>query len=657
MCPHFLLSCERALRRFLVAIACLSTVSSSQAELTTARLWNEHLLHAISIDTARPTVHARNLFTLSTSMYDAWAAFDPTADQYLHREKVLGLADVSAARSEAISYAAFRILQHRFVTGPAGVGPGRNETDLDTRSQMLDLGYNPDFTSTIGDSPAALGNRIAQSVIAHFMADGANEAGNYANPPGEFLPVNPPLTFDNSGTQASDPNRWQPLHFVGGRIDQFGRPINEGTQRSLTPFWGEVTPFAMTAADRSANGVYHDQGPPSQLGSAFTDAAFKQDALEMIRYSSQLDPREAVMIDISPASRGNSPLGSYDQFGYSVNPATGQPYAPQVVNRADFARVMAEFWADGPSSTAPPGHWNELRNYVTDRMESLGIPKRFEGVGPVMSDLEWDIKSMFALNGGLHDAAIAAWNHKGVYDTSRPITFIRYMGQRGQSSDSNGPAYDPDGLPLEPGLIEIITAESAAPGERHAHLASSIGKVAVRAWQGAVQGTAPFDDPSEISGVDWQLAENWMPYQLSGFVTPPFPGYVSGHSTYSRTGAEILTLMMGSPYFPGGLGEFSVPMGSGLDFEYGPTTPIDLQWATYFDAADQAALSRIWGGIHPPGDDIPGRMIGHVVGPSAWALSQKYFAGQAVPEPGGCALLTIVLAGAGCARRLRESKS
>ena len=64
----------------------------------------------------------------------------------------------------------------------------------------------------------------------------------------------------------NDPNRWQPLHFLGGRIDQFGRPINESTQRHLTPFWGQVTPFAMTAADRSANGVYHDQGPPRQLG-------------------------------------------------------------------------------------------------------------------------------------------------------------------------------------------------------------------------------------------------------------------------------------------------------------------------------------------------------------------------------------------------------
>ncbi len=609
---------------------------------TTARLWNEQLLYSISIDTARPTVHARNLFYLSAAMYDAWAAYDATASQYVYQEKVLAGGDATAARNEAISYAAYGVLMHRFVTGPAGIGPGRNESELAFRTQMQDLGYNPDFTSTIGNSPAALGNRIAQALIAHGMSDGANEAGNYAKPVGQYLPVNDPLTFDNPGTTMNDPNRWQPLHFLGGRIDQFGRPINEATQSNLTPFWGNVTPFAMTAADRSANGVYFDQGPAPQLGGV-GDAAFKDGAVAMIRYSSQLDPNDGVMIDISPASRGKSPFGTYTQVGYTVNPATGQPYTPQIVKQADFARVMAEFWADGPHSNAPPGHWNELRNYVTDRMETLGIPKRIGGTGPVVSDLEWDVKGMFALNGGLHDAAIAAWNHKGVYDTSRPISFIRYMGQLGQSSDPSGPSYNPNGLPLVPGLIEVITPETTAPGQRHANLAGNEGKIAVLSWKGAVSGVAPFDDPSEIGGVGWILAEKWMPYQLSSFVTPPFPGLVSGHSTFSRTAAEILTQLTGSPYFPGGMGEYSIPMASGLNFEYGPTTPIDLQWATYFDAADQAAVSRIWGGIHPPQDDIPGRMIGHVIGPEAWNLALSYFAGQVVPEPACLSYVLLML--------------
>ncbi|MEX2169214.1 MAG: vanadium-dependent haloperoxidase [Pirellulales bacterium] len=626
------------------------------ADPSVARVWDEQLLHAISLDTARPTVHARNLFHLSGAMYDAWAAYDTMAAPYLHHENATA-ANLELARNEAVSHAAYNIILHRFVTGPAGVGPGKATTLADIRQQMVDLGYNPDFMSTVGNSPAAVGNRVAQTVISHTLADGAREESVYRSAAGTFTPVNAPLTFDLPGNVMSDPNRWQPLHFLGGRIDQFGRPINESTQGHLTPFWGQVTPFAITAADRSPNGVYHDQGLPRQLGGA-TDAAFKQiDALTTIRLSAQLDPNDGVMIDISPASRGNTPNApfteSYDQVGYAVNPYTGQPYEPEMVKRGDFGRVMAEFWADGPRSTAPPGHWNEIANDVSDKMDALNIPRRIGGTGPVLDDLQWDVKQYFALNGALHDAAIAAWNHKGVYDSARPISFIRCMGQLGQSSDPNltvdlgGGAivntYHPDGLPLEPGLVEVITPDTTAAGERHEHLAGLEGKIAIRSWQGAIGGTAPFDDPSELSGVGWIRADQWMPYQLLGFVTPPFAGYVSGHSTFSRSAAEVMALFTGSEFFPGGIFEYDIPLGSGLDFEYGPEADMKLQFATYFDASDQASLSRIYGGIHPPADDFSGRRIGYAVGSAAFARAMNYFAG--VPEPSSVLLAVVGTAG------------
>jgi hypothetical protein len=646
----------------------LSPNDPALAAPSVARIWDEQLLHAISIDTARPTVHARNLFHLSTAMYDAWAAYDVAARQYVHHEK-LSAVDIEAARKEAISYAAYNLILHRFVTGPAGVGPGRAATVVDIRDQMAALGFDPDFTSTVGNSPAAVGNRIAQSVIQYGLGDGANEVNRYATPTGQFVPVNPPLTFDLPGNPTMvDKNRWQPLHFLGGRIDQFGRPINESTQVHLTPFWGQVKPFGITAADRSPKGVYHDQGAPRQLGGP-TDADFKErEALEFLRISEQLDPTSGELIDISPATRGNTPNApfteSYDQVGYAVNPHTGLPYTPQIVKHGDFGRVVAEFWADGPRSTAPPGHWNEIANDVSDRMEQLGVPKRIGGSGPIVGDLEWDVKKYLALNGGMHDAAIAAWNHKGVYDSARPISYIRYMGQLGQSTDPNlkvdlgggnlVDTYHPDGLPLEPGLVEVITRTTTVAGQRHQHLAGHEGKIAIHAWQGAVDGVAPFTDPSDFSGVDWILAETWMPYQLKGFVTPPFAGYVSGHSTYSRTGAEVLALFTGSEFFPGGLFEYDIPVGSGLDFEFGPSAAMKLQFATYFDASDQASISRIYGGIHPPADDFPGRRIGHIVGPDAFYRAMLLCVG--VPEPSSLLLVVIGAAALSCGRRLRARR-
>ena len=133
--------------------------------------------------------------------------------------------------------------------------------------------------------------------------------------------------------------------------------------------------------------------------------------------------------------------------------------------------------------------------------------------------------------------------------------------------------------------------------------------------------------PPRYSGVGWILAADWLPYQLPTFVTPAFAGYISGHSTFSRAAAEVLTALTGSSYFPGGLYEVSVPAGS-LKVEQGPSEDLTLQWATYFDAADAAGISRLYMGIHVSPDDFGGRKIGSRCGKAAWSLAERYFDGE-----------------------------
>ncbi len=203
---------------------------------------------------------------------------------------------------------------------------------------------------------------------------------------------------------------------------------------------------------------------------------------------------------------------------------------------------------------------------------------------------------------------------------------IRYMGSLGQSSDPNGPSYDREGLPLVPGLIEVVTTETTAPGGRHAALAGHEGEIAVRSWAGN-----PADPKTEVGGVRWILATRWVPYQLSTFVTPSFPGYASGHSAFSRAGAEVLTAITGNEYFPGGVSGYTIKAGS-LKFEKGPSTDIRLEWATYYDASDQAGQSRLWGGIHIQADDFNGRIVGSQCGKAAWARAEQYFAGTVTPS-------------------------
>jgi hypothetical protein len=86
---------------------------------------------------------------------------------------------------------------------------------------------------------------------------------------------------------------------------------------------------------------------------------------------------------------------------------------------------------------------------------------------------------------------------------------------------------------------------------------------------------------------------NWTPLLL----TPPHPTYVSGHSTFSRAAAEVMTRLTGSAYFPGGMSQWVKEAGA-LEVEAGPSTDVVLQAATYYDAADQAGISRLYGGIH-----------------------------------------------------------
>jgi hypothetical protein len=594
--------------------SCPAAAIDPKPDGSIARRWNEQVLNAIRRDVPRPGVHARNLFHLAAAMYDAWAAYDATAVGYLDREK-LTAADVQAARTEAISYAAYRVLAHRYEETRAAK-PGYLVSQSCFTAFMAKLGYDPADTIDSGSTPRALGNRIGQMVIDHFAEDGANEAKNYAdttdykNTGGM---VNPPLTVDTPSTVMKDPSVWQPL-VLAQAATQNGIPLDAGVQGYIGPQWGHVAPFAMTGAP--ADGVYHDPGPAPTFG-----PELRGYAVDVLMKESQLDATDGDTIDISPGAYGNNSLGSNDGHGRPENPVTGEPYPPQVVPLGDFGRVLAEFWADGPTSETPPGHWNTIANHVVD---SPGFERKLGGTGASLDPLEWDVKMYFAVDGAVHDAAVAAWGIKRKTLTSRPISLIRYMAMLGQSSEPSAPDYAELGLPLVPGTIERITAESSAPGERHADLAQYVGELAVRAWRGE-----PGDRKNEIGGVGWIRAKEWIPYQRRTFVTPAFPGFVSGHSTFSRAGAEALTQLTGSPWFPGGLGEFVAKKDSYLFFEKGPSVDVHLQWASYYDAADQAGQSRLWGGIHVQPDDFVGRRIGSEIGNDSVALAKTYFDGTA----------------------------
>jgi len=614
-----------------------------------ARLWNEAQLNAVREDFVRVPVQARNFFHVSIALYDAWSLYDNTADPFLMGNNYSGVSypiaalapviDTTAAQEEAMSYAAYRVLSHRFSVSPNSLF---SQFRFDTL--MSYLGYDINYTSTNYQTgtPADLGNYIGQQIINMGYTDNSNEINGHSSM--NYTPSNPFLEVDSSDNpNMTDPNRWQPL-FIVGSLDQAGNPLTSG-QIFDAPEWGRVTPFSLQANQSNIytrNGatypVYCDPGPPPALDTMVwqdsASALYKWGHTMVAVWSSHLDPDDPTTKDIGPGAYGNIPLSmlpvgshkNYYQFfaggdtstGYPINPKTNQPYAPNVVKLGDYSRVVSQYWADGPFSETPPGHWYTLLNYVSDHPS---FTKQYEGAGPILDDLEWDVKTYLTLGGTVHDCAIAAWGVKGWYDSPRPISVIRKLARYGQSSDSTLPNFHPGGITLYPNYIELIDSADALVGNNFENL----NEIKIRAWYG-------FDSiPNrtiDYAGVGWMLAADWVPYQRSTFVSPPFAGYVSGHSTFSRGAARALTLLTGDPYFPDGLGEVVIEPGNSLlFFESGPSDTVKLQWATYNDASNEASLSRIWGGIHPPFDDMYGRVAGEKIGTQSHELARSLFLG------------------------------
>jgi hypothetical protein len=650
---------------------------SAHCQQSIARYWNEVHLECIRNAYAKPTVHARHLHHMGVIMYDAWAAYDDVARPYMLGRTVGGYytpfecfpgvdsTELNAARDLAISHAAYTYLMDRY-TNPAEVPVSNGPFLIDyIYDAFVALGYNPNNAGTDYQSgdPAQLGNYIAEQMLAYGLVDGSDQESTpnaYVNE--IYEPSNALLdpVADSGNPGAENANGWQPMS-LEVCTDQAGNPIpcaNTGV-RALTPHWGNVVPFSLTECQRTYFNradydwpIYIDQGEPPYLQDTtyLPDSIlgpninlFKFGFVNTLMWHHFHNNFTGQMIDTSPAHTGSlnlvqNPTSAgeigpddlpttveefynwYNLFtgelnvpsGYEENPFTNQPYAPQEVPMADFSRATAQYWADGPRSETPPGHWFKLFNEVTDELPDQ---KYWRGdVNEPLTDLAWDVKSYFTLGGAVHDAAIACWSAKGAYDYTRPIFAIRLMADSGQCTNPALPNYHIHGLPLIDGYIELVT-QADINDPTLPFIQNDLNEIKIHTWLGPYgvgldngqwQGTLQ-------DSAGWKLAKDWWTYQVATFVTPPFPGYYSGHSTFSRTAAEVLTQITGSEYFPGGLHEYVIDTLY-ADTLHVPSQPVHLQWAKYRDASDQCSLSRIFGGLHPPQDDIPGRRVGLIIG-------------------------------------------
>lgn len=622
-------------RRILfINLLFVSVFCHSQKEHSVAREWMDIVLDMVVRDGQGPTIQARNLFHISAAMYDAWAAYDSNQKTYFLDKNYKGFnlpfnrdfkkisKNTDSLRKIAMTYAAFGVAYGRYSQY------GSKGRTIDYLFDKMDsLGYKVSSRKMNYEegSPEALGNYIANYIIE--LGDNDNSREDNRHESEMYKSVNLNLRPDLPGAEPlKNPNRWQPieirpyLRFKGDdkTLKDWNYLLIEGNTQFLTSFWGEIFSFALP---RSENNLHFDPGTPPQFNSknAISHEAYRWGFQMVQDWSGYLDPKNPKIWDVSPKgiisldAHLPETLQEYQEYYNKVkansrgkatkNPYTKKYYTKNLMKQGDYCRVIAEFWVDGPNTKSPPGHWLEFLNKVSYHPE---FERKWNGKGKVLSALEWDVKSYFVMTGTLHDAAIASWSIKNHYDYVRPITAIRYLGSLGQSSDSNLPNYNTLGLKLKKGSTELVLESDPLVGENKEHL----NKVKIFSWKGPNAIANPYND---TAGADWILAENWWPYQRYSFATPPFAGYVSGHSTFSIAGAEILNYITGSPYFPGGIETFTANKDEFLLFENGPSKTVTLQWATFYDAAIETCLSRVWGGIHPPADDIEGRRVGKKV--------------------------------------------
>jgi hypothetical protein len=182
------------------------------------------------------------------------------------------------------------------------------------------------------------------------------------------------------------------------------------------------------------------------------------------------------------------------------------------------------------------------------------------------TDLDRDVKLYFAVANVAFDAFISCWETKRFYDSSRPWTLIRHYHK----------------------------------GEK------------VMGWAGT------------DGGVREMPAEEWHPYSPQTFITPPFPGYTSGHATVSAACAKTLELFTGTDNY--GFSE------KRRHCELTETTAgefVDLDLPTWTATAEMAALSRALGGYHIPVDNNVGLKVGREIATWSWPKYQAYFDGTA----------------------------
>ncbi len=611
----------------------VSSLSSIAQEISIAQRWNECFLTINRNGTKESGTFVRRIHYSNIVMHDAWAAFEPNESTIMLGQNFNGFVTdysglpnieysienqekaISHAMRYFLSYFLFNTLQISTVTPAVPIVNLMNNLGYDMNNVSIDY--------SDGD-PAKLGNYIGHQMWQYALADGLPEYPPVWDDPNQYPPY---LLLSDPGTHLNDPYNWVQVVSEEVMLDANALPVVPSYSFAHKTF-GELKPYALTE-DFADDFVLYDndfrvyllQPAPPYFDTLVTEPVqWNQDmnrwgnllAMSWTRFLEE----DNVEMDISPATQGNYQPDlwptdienlqlAYDleegflgNIGHSLNPISGVAYSPNVVNRSDYYKAIIRYWLGLRQSSGFIGNWFELINQLSS---SENFSPTLFGSNEVLSDLEWDIKSYVALSGSLLDASIATFSNQGYYRFNEPVTFLRYMAEKGQSSNPELPNFHPEGIPLIDGLIELVTEGDPLAGPS----LQNVGKVKIYA-----HSSSELYQGNPLGTVSWVLAENSWPACSDRYIARLTPSYVSAYSSLAQAAAKTLESIFNSPFFPSGLGEKLIPSTSFQFGEITPAQPVNLQWATFEDAAAQSGLSAVYAGVAHPISDIIGRKLG-----------------------------------------------
>lgn len=569
--------------------------------------WNALALALIKRSERGPTISGRFAALMSTALFSAWAAFDSQARGWLVDADFAGCcldASTTATLQEyAMAAAAYAIFQE-FAAGNTTILRQRHleintgedaelfrrdllreaEALLNAATEKAEHRLVDENRQALIEQVAARANELAEEILLFAASDGAQAANDYA-------PTM--LTYETDPWALPRPQRVQRNKINFYNQNEYIDPDGVLYPKYTFPEFDPVTAAQRVGAIWDENGRLILSAPehmvvnPAVQDGSVTLTSSWQSLTEWGIFPSTDDGGSQVPLtphwgDVIPFVlphgqylRPDSVLTPYDSQG-----ELNQRFIEETFQVVEFARTMIDGAEGGAQQRAQSEYWELGDN--TQYPPGWWLDAALALIVRADCDLKTALTLTMSLNQAVFDAGVASWDSKYHFNTVRPFTVINQV---------------------------------------------------------FFGSTVPSFKGSVLAGTDDR--DVWFPYQLRRNFTPPFPDIPSGHSSFSYAASTVMKEVFASNRFDFESEDFASRFDTTDGFNGDPTDGNELtrlNWQYFSLAAEEAGMSRLYGGIHMQEGNWLGLKYGIQIGHAALLKVHALMRGEGARAPNGSAI-------------------